>query len=295
MFPSHLLGEPLLTARIMFTAQIRGCTLPYSFHFVLVSVRVLVCFDLSKWREFGFDILGYHQAERSPPNYENFFVTIYTYGIWLYSVFFARFCEEKENKRFFFFNENKEGRVGRATSETPSLISTLVRRWRNRKIYSHRAIMFRRASYIASSALTQASKHNCAPAVIGDVATTLTFAQCTFGRPVIRRKLSTASGSVNGRVTQVIGAVVDVQFDGDLPPILSALEVEGHEIRLVLEVAQHLGENTVRTIAMDTTEGLVRGQSVLSTGSPIQVCLERTSKFVSLQYVFFRFPLEDRL
>ena len=155
--------------------------------------------------------------------------------------------------------------------------------------------MFRRASYLASSALTQASKYNSAPAVIGNVATNLTFAQSTFGRPVICRKFSAASTSVNGRVTQVIGAVVDVQFDGDLPPILSALEVEGHEIRLVLEVAQHLGENTVRTIAMDTTEGLVRGQSVLSTGSPIQVCQERTSKFVSLQYVFFRFPLEDRL
>ena len=77
--------------------------------------------------------------------------------------------------------------------------------------------------------------------------------------------------SAEGRVTQVIGAVVDVQFDGDLPPIMSAHEVDGHEIRLVLEVAQHLGENTVRTIAMDTTEGLVRGQGVLNTGNPIQV------------------------
>ena len=65
-----------------------------------------------------------------------------------------------------------------------------------------------------------------------------------------------------GRVTQVIGAVVDVQFDGDLPPILNALEVNvaKGEARLVLEVAQHLGENTVRTIAMEATEGLVRGQ-----------------------------------
>jgi len=139
----------------------------------------------------------------------------------------------------------------------------------------HKVIMFRRASYLASSALTQASKYNSAPAVIGNVATNLTFAQSTFGRPVICRKFSAASTSVNGRVTQVIGAVVDVQFDGDLPPILSALEVEGHEIRLVLEVAQHLGENTVRTIAMDTTEGLVRGQSVLSTGSPIQIPVGR--------------------
>merc|ERR1712216_1016077 len=139
----------------------------------------------------------------------------------------------------------------------------------------HKVIMFRRASYLASSALTQASKYNSAPAVIGNVATNLTFAQSTFGRPGICRKFSAASTSVNGRVTQVIGAVVDVQFDGDLPPILSALEVEGHEIRLVLEVAQHLGENTVRTIAMDTTEGLVRGQSVLSTGSPIQIPVGR--------------------
>merc|ERR1712216_842117 len=134
----------------------------------------------------------------------------------------------------------------------------------------HKVIMFRRASYLASSALTQASKHNSAPAVIGNVATNLTFAQSTFGRPVICRKFSAASTSVNGRVTQVIGAV-----DDDLPPILSALEVEGHEIRLVLEVAQHLGENTVRTIAMDTTEGLVRGQSVLSTDSPIQIPVGR--------------------
>jgi F0F1-type ATP synthase beta subunit len=82
-----------------------------------------------------------------------------------------------------------------------------------------------------------------------------------------------ATSPASGAVTQVIGAVVDVQFDGELPPILSALEVQGHEIRLVLEVAQHLGENTVRTIAMDTTEGLVRGQPVTNTGTPIQVIL----------------------
>lgn len=69
----------------------------------------------------------------------------------------------------------------------------------------------------------------------------------------------------------MIGAVVDVQFDGPLPPILNALEVAGHHTRLVLEVAQHLGENTVRTIAMDGTDGLVRGQKVVNTGSPISV------------------------
>jgi F-type H+-transporting ATPase subunit beta len=74
-----------------------------------------------------------------------------------------------------------------------------------------------------------------------------------------------------GKVAQVIGAVVDVQFDGALPEILNALETNNLGNRLVLEVAQHLGENTVRTIAMDSTEGLVRGQSVTDTGAPIAV------------------------
>ncbi len=74
-----------------------------------------------------------------------------------------------------------------------------------------------------------------------------------------------------GRVSQVIGAVVDVHFDSDLPAILSALETRNGETRLVLEVAQHLGENTVRTIAMDSTDGLVRGQEVTDTGSQIRV------------------------
>ncbi len=73
------------------------------------------------------------------------------------------------------------------------------------------------------------------------------------------------------QVVAVIGAVVDVQFDGDLPPILNALEVKGRDSRLVLEVAQHLGENVVRTIAMDGTEGLVRGQEIVDTGDPIKV------------------------
>ena len=74
-----------------------------------------------------------------------------------------------------------------------------------------------------------------------------------------------------GKVTQIIGAVVDVQFTGDLPAILNALETMNNGKRLVLEVAQHLGENTVRTIAMDATEGLVRGAAVTDLGSPIQV------------------------
>lgn len=80
-----------------------------------------------------------------------------------------------------------------------------------------------------------------------------------------------ASGAV-GRVTQVIGAVVDVKFpEGQLPLILNALEVDNQGNRLVLEVAQHLGEDTVRTIAMDATEGLVRGKEVRDTGNPIMV------------------------
>ncbi|WP_138380969.1 F0F1 ATP synthase subunit beta [Luteithermobacter gelatinilyticus] len=74
-----------------------------------------------------------------------------------------------------------------------------------------------------------------------------------------------------GRISQVIGAVVDVQFDGELPAILTALEVDNNGNRLVLEVAQHLGENTVRTIAMDSTDGLVRGQEVKDTGAQISV------------------------
>ncbi|MFZ1481046.1 MAG: F0F1 ATP synthase subunit beta, partial [Paracoccaceae bacterium] len=79
------------------------------------------------------------------------------------------------------------------------------------------------------------------------------------------------AAAATGKVTQVIGAVVDVQFDGDLPAILNALETENNGKRLVLEVAQHLGENTVRTVAMDATEGLVRGAPVRDLGAPIQV------------------------
>merc|ERR1711970_421922 len=84
------------------------------------------------------------------------------------------------------------------------------------------------------------------------------------------------SAGGKGAITQVIGAVVDVEFaSGNLPPILTALEVVDNEIRLVLEVAQHLGENTVRTIAMDATEGLMRGQKVRNTGEPIKIPVGR--------------------
>merc|ERR1719421_2417233 len=86
-----------------------------------------------------------------------------------------------------------------------------------------------------------------------------------------------AAAAGGGKITQVIGAVVDVQFDDELPAILNSLEVQdqvdetGAPMRLVLEVAQHLGERTVRTIAMDATEGVTRGQAVVDTGAPIAV------------------------
>ena len=83
-------------------------------------------------------------------------------------------------------------------------------------------------------------------------------------------KKASASSSKAGQIRQVMGAVVDVQFDDHLPEILNALETDNGGNRLVLEVAQHFGENTVRTIAMDSSEGLVRGQQdVIDTGSPI--------------------------
>jgi len=79
------------------------------------------------------------------------------------------------------------------------------------------------------------------------------------------------ASNIVGSITQVIGAVVDVRFEGELPAILSALHVDNGGNNLVLEVAQHLGENTVRTIAMDTTDGLVRGAQVVDTGAPISM------------------------
>jgi F-type H+-transporting ATPase subunit beta len=80
-----------------------------------------------------------------------------------------------------------------------------------------------------------------------------------------------AKGIANGKITAVIGAVVDVQFEDTLPSILNALEVSDRKPKLILEVAQHLGENVVRTIAMDGTEGLIRGQKVTDLGSPITI------------------------
>ena len=89
--------------------------------------------------------------------------------------------------------------------------------------------------------------------------------------PVRKAAPRTTTNVAAGKISQVIGAVVDVSFDGELPAILSALETDNNGSRLVLEVAQHLGENTVRTIAMDSTDGLTRGQPVTATGSQITV------------------------
>ena len=86
----------------------------------------------------------------------------------------------------------------------------------------------------------------------------------------VAAKKTAATGSV-GYIRQVTGAVIDVQFENHLPNILNALETDNNGNRLVLEVSQHLGENTVRTIAMDSSEGLVRGQEVFDTGEPIMV------------------------
>lgn len=84
-----------------------------------------------------------------------------------------------------------------------------------------------------------------------------------------------------GTISQVMGAVVDVQFEADLPAIMNAVHVDNHGQRLVL-VAQHLGENMVRTIAMDTTEGLTRGQEAADTGDPITVPVGPETSAVSL-------------
>ncbi|NP_001171729.1 ATP synthase, H+ transporting, mitochondrial F1 complex, beta polypeptide [Saccoglossus kowalevskii] len=113
------------------------------------------------------------------------------------------------------------------------------------------------------------------PALIQQTATktALRSLPATFcaRRHYAAEKAQAAAQPAVGKVVAVIGAVVDVQFEDNLPPMLNALEVVGRQPRLVLEVAQHLGESVCRTIAMDGTEGLVRGNSVTDTGSPIKI------------------------
>lgn len=103
----------------------------------------------------------------------------------------------------------------------------------------------------------------------------------------------------NGKISQVIGSLVDVQFHQNLPPILNALEVKGVDYRLVLEVGQHLVGNTVRTIALDLTDGLVRGQEVIDTGSSIMVpgeseCLGRIMNVIG-EPIDERGPIETKI
>ncbi|MGN6305907.1 MAG: F0F1 ATP synthase subunit beta [Mesorhizobium sp.] len=120
------------------------------------------------------------------------------------------------------------------------------------------------AAKTASAAKAAPAKKAAAPAKAA-AAKPAAKVQTTANKPAMR-----ATGP-KGKVRQVIGAVVDVQFEDHLPAILNALETDNQGHRLVLEVAQHLGENTVRCIAMDSTEGLVRGQDVADTGAPISV------------------------
>ncbi|DBA85599.1 TPA: atp2, beta subunit of the F1 sector of mitochondrial F1F0 ATP synthase, variant 3 [Trebouxia sp. C0004] len=140
---------------------------------------------------------------------------------------------------------------------------------------------FRRAA--GALALRAARSSRSFNTVSKSVAAAVEVPACSAAKPQVHfsRCFSAAAepapapSAVKGYVTQVIGAVVDVQFEGELPFITTALEVEDHDVRLVLEVANHMGENTVRTIAMDTTDGLVRGQVVTSQGQPITVPVGR--------------------
>lgn len=121
----------------------------------------------------------------------------------------------------------------------------------------------------ASSSLLKAAKPAVSlTKVAGDGSK---FLPCLWSTSNRNYASAATAAQAKGKIVAVIGAVVDVQFDDKLPPILNALEVEGRKPRLILEVAQHLGENTVRTIAMDGTEGLVRGNVVLDTNSPIKI------------------------
>merc|ERR1711936_191757 len=129
---------------------------------------------------------------------------------------------------------------------------------------------------LRSVAITQALRQACTGFALGSQitqqnATNLVPAVLNTQRNYAKEAPKPAAAAATGRVVAVIGAVVDVQFDDHLPAILNSLEVSNRSPRLVLEVAQHLGENIVRTIAMDGTEGLVRGHKVVDTGFPIRI------------------------
>lgn len=119
------------------------------------------------------------------------------------------------------------------------------------------------ASAAPTASLSSASSHSTSAAM-------KTSATPKYSAPKETSRMSTSANST-GKISQIIGAVVDVEFEGKLPSILNAIETDNNGVRLVLEVAQHLGENRVRTIAMDSTEGLVRGEPVRDLGKPIMV------------------------
>jgi len=147
-----------------------------------------------------------------------------------------------------------------------SLAAGLSRRTATRLVNSARLLSAKNPSVLPSAfvaAKCVSSTSNGKPPSVG-LHSSSTAAQVAAAAP------KTKTGAT-GRVVAVIGAVVDVQFDEGLPPILNSLEVKNRTPRLILEVAQHLGENVVRTIAMDGTEGLIRGQEVMDTGDPIKI------------------------
>merc|ERR1711936_531744 len=129
---------------------------------------------------------------------------------------------------------------------------------------------------LRSVAITQALRQACtgfarASKITQQNATNLVPAVLNTQRNYAKEAPKPAAAVATGRVVAVIGAVVDVQFDDHLPAILNSLEVSNRSPRLILEVASHLGENTVRTIAMDGTEALIRGEPCVDTGTPIRI------------------------
>merc|ERR1712137_1518054 len=122
-----------------------------------------------------------------------------------------------------------------------------------------------------SGILKGSSKTFSSPVVQKTALNSLPACQQTQRNYATEKAAPASSSAIKGKIVAVIGAVVDVQFDDNLPPMLNALEVTNRSPKLILEVAQHLGENTVRTIAMDGTEGLIRGQECVDIGSPISI------------------------
>uniref|UniRef100_A0A1I8BST6 ATP synthase subunit beta n=1 Tax=Meloidogyne hapla TaxID=6305 RepID=A0A1I8BST6_MELHA len=137
------------------------------------------------------------------------------------------------------------------------------------RTFTRIASKLRYISHRSTNTIFAARNHHCGNARSIHSSTSNLAVAAAAEKPITPPK--TTKGS-KGRIVAVIGAVVDVQFDEGLPPILNSLEVQGRKgSKLILEVSQHLGDNVVRTIAMDGTEGLIRGQEVIDTGDPIKI------------------------